>query len=193
MLWWQSRDKYFRADPSRFISLAPYSAEEERNKNKKKEEFVGFPVPNSTPTSLLTLSLTLTLTLLAGQVDDGPAVVRRDAAPAREAVVAELAVLEPGLPQHLDTVALVVRVVAGEVAVRLEPQRRVVADEEELFPVAHLFFTLFLSFFGLSSVLCCCSLLFFPLSCLVQVLSFLVRISSSTDGARARTRGIGLK
>ena len=33
---------------------------------------------------------------------------------------------------------LVVGVIAGEVAVGLQPQRRVVAAEEELFPVAHL-------------------------------------------------------
>ena len=55
-----------------------------------------------------------------------------------EAVLAERAFLYPAIPQHLDAQALVVGVVAREVAVRLELDNRVAADEEELLIVAHV-------------------------------------------------------
>lgn len=51
--------------------------------------------------------------------------------------VAGLALL-PRAAQDLDAVALVVGVVAREVAVGLETDRGVVAREEELLPIAHL-------------------------------------------------------
>ncbi len=59
------------------------------------------------------------------------------AAPGRgETTIAWYALL-PRVTQDLDTVALVVGVVSGEVTVGLEPDRRVAAGEEELLPVAH--------------------------------------------------------
>lgn len=54
-----------------------------------------------------------------------------------DAVFAEMAMLVPGVPQHLDLYALVVGVVARVVAVGLQLEHRVVAFEHELLPVAH--------------------------------------------------------
>jgi hypothetical protein len=70
------------------------------------------------------------------EMPDGSAAGVETVAPG-DTRVAKLAVLLPGLPENLDAEALVVGVVAGEVAVGLQADSRVTALEEELFPVAH--------------------------------------------------------
>lgn len=55
----------------------------------------------------------------------------------RQAGIAKLALLSPGLAQDLDTETLMVGIVAGKVAIRLEAHCGVAALKEELFPVTH--------------------------------------------------------
>lgn len=57
--------------------------------------------------------------------------------PCRDAVIARGTLL-PGIAEDLDAKALVVGIVAGEVAIGLETDDGVVAGEEELLKVAHL-------------------------------------------------------
>lgn len=57
--------------------------------------------------------------------------------PCRGAVIARGTLL-PGIAEDLDAKALVVGIVAGEVAIGLETDDGVVAGEEELLKVAHL-------------------------------------------------------
>ncbi|KAI1348888.1 hypothetical protein F5Y01DRAFT_317239 [Xylaria sp. FL0043] len=88
------------------------------------------------------MGLCLALHLLLGLNDLLDLLDVQDVAPedphARpQAVLAERALLVPAALEDLDAEALVVGVVAREVAVRLQPRHRVAADEEEFFVVAH--------------------------------------------------------
>jgi hypothetical protein len=62
---------------------------------------------------------------------------RVEADPLLQAALAHLTVLLPAVAEHLDAVALLVGIVAPEMAVGLEADDAVTALEEELFKITH--------------------------------------------------------